>query len=32
MPIGWELAAANLGERVVAEMLERFPVAGHVAS
>ena len=31
MPIGWELAAANLGERVVAaEMLERVPVAGHV--
>jgi hypothetical protein len=30
MPIGWELAAANLGERVVAEMLERIPVAGRV--
>ena len=31
MPIGWELAAANLGERVVAaEMLDRIPVAGHV--
>jgi Transposase DDE domain len=31
MPIGWELAAANVGERVVAaEMLERIPVAGHV--
>ena len=30
MPIGWELAAANIGERVVAaEMLERIPVAGH---
>jgi hypothetical protein len=30
MPIGWELAAANVGERVVAaEMLERIPVAGH---
>lgn len=31
MPIGWELAAANIGERIVAaEMLERVPVAGHV--
>lgn len=31
MPIGWELAAANVGERVVAaEMLDRIPVAGHV--
>jgi hypothetical protein len=31
MPIGWELAAANIGERVVAaEMLQRVPVAGHV--
>jgi hypothetical protein len=30
MPIGWELAGANIGERVVAaEMLERIPVAGH---
>ena len=30
MPIGWELAAANVGERVVAaEMLERIPLAGH---
>lgn len=30
MPIGWELAAANVGERIVAaEMLERIPVAGH---
>jgi hypothetical protein len=30
MPIGWELAAANVGERVVAaEMLQRVPVAGH---
>jgi hypothetical protein len=30
MPIGWELAAANIGERVVAaELLERVPVAGH---
>ena len=30
MPIGFELAAANLGERVVAaEMLHRVPVAGH---
>ena len=29
MPIGWELAAANIGERVVAaEMLDRIPVAG----
>jgi len=31
MPIGWELAAAHLGERAVAaEMLQRIPVAGHV--
>lgn len=31
MPIGWELAAANVGERVVAtEMLQRIPVAGNV--
>lgn len=31
MPIGWELAAANIGERIVAaELLERIPVAGHV--
>jgi hypothetical protein len=31
MPIGWELAAANIGERVVAaEMLDRVAVAGHV--
>jgi hypothetical protein len=31
MPIGWELAAANIGERVVAaEMLDRIPLAGHV--
>jgi hypothetical protein len=31
MPIGFELAAANLGERVVAaEMLQRVPVAGHL--
>jgi Transposase DDE domain len=31
MPIGWELAGANIGERVVAaEMLDRVPVAGHV--
>jgi hypothetical protein len=31
MPIGWELAAANIGERVVAaELLDRVPVAGHV--
>lgn len=31
MPIGWELAAANVGERVVAaEMLQRIPVAGHI--
>jgi hypothetical protein len=30
MPVGWELAAANVGERVVAaEMLDRVPVAGH---
>jgi hypothetical protein len=30
MPIGWELAPANIGERVVAaEMLDRIPVAGH---
>src|SRR4051812_22299616 len=30
MPIGWELAAANIGERVVAaELLDRIPVAGH---
>jgi hypothetical protein len=30
MPIGWELAAANIGERVVAaEILDRVPVAGH---
>jgi hypothetical protein len=30
MPIGWELAGANIGERVVAaEMLDRIPVAGH---
>lgn len=30
MPIGWELAAANIGERLVAaEMLDRVPVAGH---
>jgi len=30
MPIGWELAGANIGERVVAaEMLERIPVYGH---
>jgi len=29
MPIGWELAAANVGERVVAsEMLDRVPIAG----
>jgi hypothetical protein len=29
MPIGWELAAANIGERVVAaEMLDRVAVAG----
>lgn len=29
MPIGWELAAANIGERIVAaEMLDRVPVAG----
>jgi hypothetical protein len=31
MPIGWELAAANIGERIVAaEMLDRIPVAGHI--
>lgn len=31
MPIGWELAPANVGERVVAaEMLQRIPVAGNV--
>lgn len=31
MPIGWELAAANTGERVVAaEMLQRIPIAGHI--
>jgi hypothetical protein len=30
MPIGWELAAANVGERTVAaEMLERVRLAGH---
>jgi hypothetical protein len=30
MPIGWELAGANIGERIVAaEMLNRIPVAGH---
>jgi hypothetical protein len=30
MPIGWELAGANVGERIVAaEILERIPVAGH---
>ena len=30
MPIGWELAAANIGERhVAAEMLDRVPLAGH---
>jgi hypothetical protein len=30
MPIGWELAGANIGERVVAaDMLARVPVAGH---
>jgi hypothetical protein len=30
MPIGYELAAANIGERqVAAEMLDRIPVAGH---
>lgn len=30
MPIGYELAAANIGERVVAaEILDRVPVAGH---
>jgi hypothetical protein len=30
MPIGWELAAANIGERIVAaEMLDRVPLAGH---
>jgi hypothetical protein len=31
MPIGWELAAANVGERIVAaEMVYRVEVAGHV--
>ena len=31
MPIGWELAAANVGERTVAgELLDLVPVAGHV--
>jgi hypothetical protein len=31
MPIGWELAAANVGERVAAaEMLQRVALAGHV--
>lgn len=31
MPIGWELAGANLGERTVAaDMLDRVPVAGHI--
>jgi hypothetical protein len=30
MPIGWELAGANLGERTVAaDMLDRVSVAGH---
>lgn len=30
MPIGWELAGANIGERTVAaDMLDRVPVAGH---
>jgi hypothetical protein len=30
MPIGWELAGANIGERIVAaEMLDRVPLAGH---
>lgn len=30
MPIGWELAAANIGERIVAaEMLDHVSVAGH---
>jgi DDE family transposase len=30
MPIGWELAGANIGERIVAaDMLDRVPVAGH---
>jgi hypothetical protein len=30
MPIGWELAAANIGERIVAaEMLDRVAVCGH---
>ena len=30
MPMGWELAAANIGERVVAEeMAQRIPLAGH---
>jgi len=31
MPIGWELAAANVGERVVAtEMAQRIALAGHI--
>jgi hypothetical protein len=31
MPIGWELASANIGERIVAaEMLDRITVAGHI--
>lgn len=31
MPIGWELAAADIGERQVAtEMLQRIPVAGNI--
>jgi len=31
MPIGWELAGANSGERIVAaELLDRVAVAGHV--
>jgi Transposase DDE domain len=30
MPIGWELAGANIGERIVAaELLDRVAVAGH---
>jgi hypothetical protein len=30
MPMGWELAAANIGERIVAEeMAQRIPLAGH---
>lgn len=30
VPIGWELAAANIGERTVAtEMAHRVPLAGH---